>query len=298
MSQNIPPAGPPSAYPEGANPPAAPYQPQQGPYAPQQGAYLGAPGPYQGAPYQGAPGMYPGAPLGPVVGNKSFLTTWLLSLLLGGLGIDRFCLGKVGTGILKLLTFGGVGIWALIDLILVLTNKQTDKRGNKLAGYDQHKKVALIVTLAVVVLSIIIKSTTGGSSAPASSVAPAAAPAATSAAPAAPPAPAAPATWTKVAELAGSTDAASQSFQLSGTETRLVYTFTGGKVLNGQPAAIGAIYLMDDGKDKTKDGGIPVKMLTKDESGETAVHKSAGKYYLDVTAANFDSWTISVEEKQ
>lgn len=296
MSQNIPPAGPPSSYPEGPTPPAAPYPPQQGQYAPQPGAYP-APGPYQGAPYQGAPGMYPGAPLGPAVGTKSFLTTWLLSLLLGGLGVDRFYLGKVGTGILKLVTLGGIGIWSLIDLILVLTNKQTDKRGNKLAGYDQHKKVALIVTLALVVLSIIIKSTTGGSSAPASSVAPAPAPAVSTAAPAAPAAPAA-ATWTKVAELAGSTDAAGQSFQLSGKETRLVYTFTGGKVLNGQSAAIGAIYLMDDGKDKTKDGGIPVKMLTKDESGETAVHKSAGKYYLDVTSANFDSWTISVEEKQ
>src|SRR3954447_11954761 len=44
---------------------------------------------------------------------KSFLVTWLLSLLLGVWGIDRFYLGKVGTGILKLLTFGGLGIWAL-----------------------------------------------------------------------------------------------------------------------------------------------------------------------------------------
>jgi TM2 domain-containing membrane protein YozV len=236
--------------------------------------------------------MYPGPPLVPVVGNKAFLTTWLLSLLVGGLGIDRFYLGKIGTGILKLVTFGGVGIWALIDLILVLTNKQTDKQGNKLSGYAQHKKVALIVTLALVVLSIIIKATTGATSAPASSVAPAAAPTATSAAPAIAAAPAAAATWTKVAELSGATDLAGQSFQLSGKEARLVYNFQG-----GQSAAIGAIYLMDDGKDKMKDGALPLKMLSKDESGETALHKSVGKYYLDVTAANFGSWTITVEEK-
>ncbi|MGO4493354.1 TM2 domain-containing protein, partial [Arthrobacter sp. 2YAF22_2] len=51
-------------------------------------------------------------------GQKSFLTTWLLALLLGALGADRFYLGKVGTGILKLVTLGGFGIWALIDIIL------------------------------------------------------------------------------------------------------------------------------------------------------------------------------------
>lgn len=233
----------------------------------------------------------------PATGNKSFLVTWLLALLLGGLGVDRFYLGKVGTGILKLVTLGGVGIWALVDLILVLTNKQTDKQGNKLAGYDQHKKIALIVTLAFVVLSIIIKSTTGGSStaAPATpAVAPAAAPAAAAPAAAAPAA----ATWTKVAELAGSTDMASQSFDLSGKETRLVYAFTGAKQLNGQSMAIGSIYLEKDGTDLMKDGGIPVKMLQKDETGETAIHKGAGKYFLDVKSANFDSWTITVEEKK
>ncbi|BCW43170.1 Ltp family lipoprotein [Arthrobacter sp. StoSoilB5] len=86
---------------------------------------------------------------------KSFLVTWLLSLLVGVWGIDRFYLGKVGTGILKLLTFGGLGIWALIDLILVLTNHTRDKRGFPLEGYDRHKKVALIVTGVFVLLGII-----------------------------------------------------------------------------------------------------------------------------------------------
>ncbi|GAA2140155.1 hypothetical protein GCM10009825_27650 [Arthrobacter humicola] len=259
--------------------------------------YTKAPAPYPGAPvaYPGAPAAFQGPQAGQQYGvsSKSFLTTWLLSLLLGSFGVDRFYLGKVGTGILKLVTFGGVGIWALVDLILVLTNKQTDKQGLKLAGYEQHKKIALIVTLALVALSFIINIARGGSapsSAPAAAAPAAAAPAAA--------APAAAATWTKVAELTGSTDLASQSFQLSGKEARLVYEFTGAELVNGKPAAIGAIYLMEDGKDKMKDGGIPVKMVTKDESGETALHKSAGAYYLDVTAANFAGWTVTVEEKQ
>ncbi len=95
--------------------------------------------------------------------NKSFLVTWLLSLLLGVLGVDRFYLGKVGTGILKLLTFGGLGIWALIDLILVVTNKIRDKQGLPLEGYDRHKKLALIVTGSFILLNIIFTATRGGS---------------------------------------------------------------------------------------------------------------------------------------
>jgi len=113
--------------------------------------------PYPAA-YPPAPG-YGQAPLS----NKSFLVTWLLSLLLGVLGVDRFYLGKVGTGILKLITLGGLGIWALVDLILVLANKTRDKQGLPLEGYDKHKKVALIVTGVVILLSIVINSARAGS---------------------------------------------------------------------------------------------------------------------------------------
>jgi hypothetical protein len=234
------------------------------------------------------------------VSSKSFLTTWLLSLLLGVLGVDRFYLGKIGTGILKLVTLGGFGIWALIDLILILTNKARDKQGLPLEGYDKHKKVALIVTAAFIVLSIIINAARGGSASSSATPANDAAAAPVAAAPAAPaaPAPAAEKTWTKVAELAGSTDSASQTFALSGSDARLVYTFTGAKELNGSSMALGSIYLLEEGRDLTKDGGLPTKMLQKDETGETALHKGAGNYYLEVKSANFDSWTITVEEKK
>jgi hypothetical protein len=69
------------------------------------------------------------------------------------------------TGILKLLTFGGLGIWALTDLILVVTNKIRDKQGLPLEGYDRHKKVALIVTGSFIFLNIIFTATRGGSGA-------------------------------------------------------------------------------------------------------------------------------------
>ncbi|WP_344331528.1 Ltp family lipoprotein, partial [Brevibacterium marinum] len=89
-------------------------------------------------------------------GQKSFIATWLLSWLLGGLGIDRFYLGKIGTGFLKLITLGGFGIWTLVDLILTLSGAQKDKRGMPLAGYQQHKKLAWIVTGAVIALGILV----------------------------------------------------------------------------------------------------------------------------------------------
>ena len=54
---------------------------------------------------------------GPGNSEKSFISTLLLCLLVGFLGVHRFYVGKTGTGILMLLTFGGLGIWQLIDLI-------------------------------------------------------------------------------------------------------------------------------------------------------------------------------------
>ena len=63
---------------------------------------------------------------------KSKTTALILSILLGEHGVDRFYLGYVGLGILKLITAGGFGIWWLIDLILIATGKMTAKDGSEL----------------------------------------------------------------------------------------------------------------------------------------------------------------------
>lgn len=57
----------------------------------------------------------------------------LLSIFLGYYGIDRFYMGKIGTGILKLITCGGVGIWWLYDIIVIAWGNARDIDGNLLA---------------------------------------------------------------------------------------------------------------------------------------------------------------------
>ena len=61
--------------------------------------------------------------------EKSFVSTLILCVLLGEFGLHRFYVGKIVTGILMLLTLGGLGIWVLIDTIMIATQKFKDSNG-------------------------------------------------------------------------------------------------------------------------------------------------------------------------
>jgi len=55
-----------------------------------------------------------------------------LCFFIGIIGVHRFYVGKVGTGILMIVTLGGLGIWALVDLIMIITGSFKDKENRKL----------------------------------------------------------------------------------------------------------------------------------------------------------------------
>jgi TM2 domain-containing membrane protein YozV len=65
--------------------------------------------------------------------DKSNVVAFLLCFFLGVLGIHRFYVGKIGTGILQIVTLGGLGIWAFIDLIFIIASRFKDKEGKVLS---------------------------------------------------------------------------------------------------------------------------------------------------------------------
>jgi TM2 domain-containing membrane protein YozV len=71
---------------------------------------------------------YPGPMMGMGM-QKSWITTVLLCQFLGTLGVHRFYTGRIVSGIFQLLTFGGFGIWTLIDLIMIYTDSFKDDMG-------------------------------------------------------------------------------------------------------------------------------------------------------------------------
>ena len=64
--------------------------------------------------------------------TTDWLNLFLLTFFVGVLGVHRFYVGKIGTGFLMLLTLGGLGVWFLVDLILVVTGQFTNKDGEKI----------------------------------------------------------------------------------------------------------------------------------------------------------------------
>lgn len=108
------------------------------------------------------------------------------------------------------------------------------------------------------------------------------------------PEPAAEPTWTPVATIEGNADQQSDTIVLTGGKVRVTYDFVDS---SGQGMIVGAVYVLTEGTDIMKDGGIPDVMVSEAGAGETILRKGEGEYYVKVTAANA-SYTVTVEEEK
>ena len=85
--------------------------------------------------------------------GRSYVVTLLLAFFLGGFGIHRFYTGYILIGIVQLLTCGGCGLWAIIDLIAIALNKYNDAQGKELE--DPNPGCGMIVMIMIIISFIL-----------------------------------------------------------------------------------------------------------------------------------------------
>lgn len=205
---------------------------------------------------------------------RSLRTAWLLALFLGFTGADRFYLRRPGTGALKLLTFGGAGIWWLIDLFRVTKEYAADGASLPLAGTNSQRRglrLASTVVAAALVGAVIYvtgEPVTGTVTATVTAVNALLYPA--------PPPPVK--EWVTVAEASG-TKPPGPVVTVTG-KLHIEYTFTGPAIAYLQPA---------------KGPAVTILSRVRAGAGATGVALPPGTYTLIVSTTG-TIWHLTAEE--
>lgn len=100
--------------------------------------------------------------------------------------------------------------------------------------------------------------------------------------------------WTEVVSVSGTGDQRTEVFTIEG-DARITYEFNA----SGEDAewAMATVYLVAEGDSLAEDGGLPEVMIDGADSGENLLYQT-GDYYLDISALDYDDWTVTIEEQQ
>jgi hypothetical protein len=89
--------------------------------------------------------------------QRHFLAVFFMSFMWGVFGVDRMYLGKWGSGIAKLLTIGGLGIWVCVDLIRIMNGTMRDAQGRPMLEFEAYRRFASrTVLIFAVVLGVVV----------------------------------------------------------------------------------------------------------------------------------------------
>mgnify|MGYP001260106017 CR=1 FL=1 len=91
--------------------------------------------------------------------DKDFFLLLVLCLLFGFFGMHRFYCGKIKSGIFMILTFGGLYIWAFVDLIIVCLGEFTDAEGKKITYNKQNIFMKFLRNIVIFIFCFLIPTT-------------------------------------------------------------------------------------------------------------------------------------------